>query len=315
MCRDPVTLGGGITMLKRGLSDEGSARNAPIDSQNAYHFGFDVRVSNPFGNEMVTLGSYWGIPAGRRILEILQAARSPRGPALGGAGHGLGHLAADLAVGHPVDHEPDEPLDQLVGDRRGGTSTASGADAAAGPAASAWRMLLKTSATATGREPTGRGRQAQRAWPGRLGDAGRRGCRHRPRRRGGRPTSRRCREAGERLIEAVRSSRRGTRRPRASARAANRAGRACRARPPPGPARGWNGVGSRRPRRQIGQGRRLRSPGFLGSSSLTRLMSSCGSNGLAAPVGTARPSRASRPPARRRRSAGAPGCVPARAAP
>src|SRR5512135_1414901 len=39
MCSEPVTFGGGMTMLNRGLSDSGLARNAPLDSQNAYQRG------------------------------------------------------------------------------------------------------------------------------------------------------------------------------------------------------------------------------------------------------------------------------------
>ena len=33
MCSQPVTFGGGSTMLNGGLLDSGSARNAPISSQ------------------------------------------------------------------------------------------------------------------------------------------------------------------------------------------------------------------------------------------------------------------------------------------
>jgi hypothetical protein len=42
MCNQPVTFGGGNTMLNGVRSDAGSARNAPIDSQKAYPFGSTV---------------------------------------------------------------------------------------------------------------------------------------------------------------------------------------------------------------------------------------------------------------------------------
>ena len=50
MCRVPVTLGGGKTMLKAGRPDCGSALNAPTRSQYAYHFGSTAVWSNTFAN-------------------------------------------------------------------------------------------------------------------------------------------------------------------------------------------------------------------------------------------------------------------------
>ncbi len=49
MCSEPVTFGGGITMLKRGLPDEGSALKAPMDSQNAYQRGIDLGMLECLG--------------------------------------------------------------------------------------------------------------------------------------------------------------------------------------------------------------------------------------------------------------------------
>jgi hypothetical protein len=39
MCSEPVTLGGGSTIVNAGRSEVASAVKAPISSQNAYHFG------------------------------------------------------------------------------------------------------------------------------------------------------------------------------------------------------------------------------------------------------------------------------------
>jgi hypothetical protein len=47
MWSDPVTLGGGMTMLKRGLPDAASALKAPIDSQKA---GIQVIATAPYRN-------------------------------------------------------------------------------------------------------------------------------------------------------------------------------------------------------------------------------------------------------------------------
>ena len=53
MWSQPVTFGGGSTMLNGGRSESGLARNAPMRSQKAYHFGSTVACSKTFGSSPI----------------------------------------------------------------------------------------------------------------------------------------------------------------------------------------------------------------------------------------------------------------------
>src|SRR5512133_3341779 len=70
MCSEPVTLGGGMTMLKRGFPDFGSALKAPIDSQNAYHRGSTSACSKPLDSSGIAAQEFRSRESGFRIQSV-----------------------------------------------------------------------------------------------------------------------------------------------------------------------------------------------------------------------------------------------------
>ena len=88
ICRRPVTLGGGSTIENGGRPDAGSARNAPIDSQKAYHLESISRWANVFDNSSWDMGAL--IVSGRRRV----AGPSDRD---GGRGRGAAWAGASAA--------------------------------------------------------------------------------------------------------------------------------------------------------------------------------------------------------------------------
>src|SRR5688500_9730 len=60
MCKDPVTLGGGLTMVN-GCASGRSGRNSPFSSQCAYHFASMAAGSNVLASEP----EFFGVMSGR----------------------------------------------------------------------------------------------------------------------------------------------------------------------------------------------------------------------------------------------------------
>ena len=69
MCSEPVTLGGGSTMLNTGLPESGSAVNAPMDSQKEYQRASTSLWSKAFGRSDMD----WHSRDGHRAADVPRA--------------------------------------------------------------------------------------------------------------------------------------------------------------------------------------------------------------------------------------------------